>query len=196
MLTPAVRFCYSVRFRNTVSFCYSVLFRNTVQSCCIISRHLNRWLFNSATPSCPGLVCNNDTCHAAGASGVDAASLGTPAHSLGMLNFDTLLGFCAVLLDLCATHPRQAPQSTTPAAESWSDPAKPPLWRAGGNSGPALASLIAAPGGRVWSPTWPDKRIQSDFTRSIFGRRRRLLARRPFFRQLPHFGVSLCSRER
>ena len=141
-------------------------------------------------------MCNYDTYHAAGAFGVDAASLGTPAHSLGMLNFDTLLGFCAVLLDLYATHPRQAPQSTTPAAESWSDPAELPLSRAGGNSGPALATLIAAPAGRVRSPTWPFRRILSDFTRSIFGRRRRLAGRRPFFRPAPHFGVSLCGLER
>jgi hypothetical protein len=181
---------------NTASFCYSVLFRNTVQSCCMILRHLNRWLFNFTKPSYPGLVCNNDTCHAAGLEGVAARSLCSTARSLCMSHFATLLGFCAVLPNLRATHPRQAPQSKATPPVRWSDPAELPLWRAGDNSGPALATVIR---GRRLGSGWSvpsSGRIQSDFTRSIFGRRRRLSGRRPFYRTFPHFGVSLCGLER
>ena len=128
--------------------------------------------------------------------GLAAHSCGSRAYSVGLYRFDTLLGFCAVLPNLRATHPREAPQSKATPPVRWSDPAELPLSRAGGNSGPALATLIAAPAGRVRSPTWPFRRILSDFTRSIFGRRRRLAGRRPFFRPAPHFGVSLCGLER
>jgi hypothetical protein len=136
------------------------------------------------------------TCHAAGAAGVAAATLGTAAHSVCSPTAVAMLDSCAVLPNLRATHPREAPQGTPPPPVCWSDPAEPPPSRGRGNSGPALATLIAAPAGRVRSPTWPFRRILSDFTRSIFGRRRRWWYRRLFFRELPPFGVSLCGLER
>ena len=156
----------------------------------MILRHLNRWLFNFTKPSYPGLVCNNDTCHAAGLEGVAARSLCSTARSLCMSHFATLLGFCAVLPNLRATHPRQAPQSKATPPVRWSDPAELPLWRAGDNSGPALATLIAAPAGRVRSPTRGSERNSVRLGRSVLGNWREIGGWRRFPWQCPLFGVA------